>query len=66
MNEQEQTYRRLLAGHDWYYDYSDDHSAWSAGRAQREKLRELRKQIDPDCKIWNEIAPADFKQNIKN
>lgn len=62
MDEQEKNYRQMLAQHDWFYDYSDDHSAWSAGRAQREKLRELRKQIDPDSKIWDEIAPAEFKQ----
>ncbi len=62
----EQEYRAALKAHDWYYDYSDDHSVWSAGRAQRDQLRQLRKSLDSDGKIWNEIAQADFKQNIKN
>ena len=57
----EQQYRQALAGHDWYYDYSDDHSVWAAGKSQREALREMRKNIDPTGAIWNEYAPADFK-----
>lgn len=65
MNEKLENYRKLLAGHDWYYAYSDDHSVWSAGERARATLRELRKELDPDAKIWDEIAPDDFKQNKK-
>ena len=35
MNEALITLDRLLAFHDWYYDYSDDYSAWCRGRDQR-------------------------------
>lgn len=57
----EQQYRQALGAHDWYYDYSDDHSVWAAGKAQRAALRDMRNNIDADGKIWNEYAPADFK-----
>jgi hypothetical protein len=26
---------RLLASHDWYYDYSDDHGVWTRGTRER-------------------------------
>lgn len=60
MMNTEQEYRKALAGHDWYYDYSDDYSVWAAGKRQRESLREMRKHIDPEGVIWNECAPPDF------
>lgn len=28
----------MLKGHDWFYDYSDDHSVWIAGRESANKL----------------------------
>lgn len=57
----EQLYRELLATHDWFYDYSDDHSVWSRGAGVRAKLRDMRGQVDPTGKIWNEYAPDQFK-----
>ena len=36
----------LLSKHDWYYEYSDDHRAWSKGRDQAE---EIRRQSDICC-----------------
>ena len=57
----EQQYRKALAGHDWYYDYSDDHTVWSRGAGVRAKLRDMRAQVDPTGKIWNEYAPDQFK-----
>jgi len=29
---------RLLAKHDWTYEYSDDHSAWKRGRQERDAI----------------------------
>jgi len=57
----EQLYRELLATHDWFYDYSDDHTAWSRGKAMSQKIFGLRAQVDPTGKIWNEYAPDQFK-----
>lgn len=61
MSPEEENYRKLLRAHDWYYDYSDDHSVWKRGVAARDKLNGLRRQIDPEGTIWNEIAPDMYK-----
>lgn len=65
MNMSEQLYRQLLAQHDWYYQYADDFSVWSAGKAHLERIRELQKHIDPDYKIWNSIAPKDCQIKLE-
>ena len=39
MNIQE--YYDLLDRHDWYYDFSDDHGVWNAGRINADKLASL-------------------------
>lgn len=33
-------YVAQLRAHDWYYDYSDDHQVWLAGKAAEKSLRE--------------------------
>ncbi len=50
-------YRKALAAHDWYFDYSDDQSAWRRGREQRAHLMAEARAIDPDYAIWKEYAP---------
>jgi hypothetical protein len=30
-------YFNRLSNHDWYYDYSDDHSVWKRGSANRDR-----------------------------
>jgi hypothetical protein len=30
--------KRMIAKHDWYFDYSDDHSVWQRGVNERKKL----------------------------
>ena len=34
-------YYDMLTYHDWYYDYSDDHSVWQRGRDASENLRRI-------------------------
>lgn len=53
----QQEYRTLLQSHDWYYDYSDDHSVWTRGRNQHVKLQELARKVDPEYVVWEEFAP---------
>jgi hypothetical protein len=31
----------LLARHDWFYAFSDDHRVWSSGKATSEKLQHI-------------------------
>ena len=57
-------YKSLLAGHDWYYDYSDDHSVWTRGSNERDKLYKYQDAIDSDYKIWNEYAPEMFRRQV--
>lgn len=45
MNEALITLDRLLAFHDWTYEYSDDYSAWKRGQAQREAINEEAKRL---------------------
>lgn len=52
------TYTNLLHRHDWSYDWSDDHRAWTKGKAEREELLKLQPQVDPDFAIWNAHAPT--------
>lgn len=33
MNKEQ--FLKLLSTHDWYYSYSDDHSVWRKGQAER-------------------------------
>ena len=38
-------FENLLKSHDWYYDYSDDHSKWKRGSEQRKKILDLKKEL---------------------
>jgi len=54
-------YKKLLASHDWFYQNSDDHGEWSAGRAVFYTLCRQQGILDLDASIWNEYCPAEFK-----
>ena len=45
MNEHLITLDRLLAFHDWTYEYSDDHSAWTRGRRERDAIDAEQKRL---------------------
>lgn len=49
-------YRAALAAHDWYFEYSDDHAVWSAGRASLARIANLQRELDPDFAVWNLYA----------
>jgi hypothetical protein len=36
--EQLEKYIADLLRHDWFYEYSDDHSVWRAGKSERSRL----------------------------
>jgi hypothetical protein len=56
-------YRHLLRTHDWWYDFSDDHRVWQEGSRSRNELNKLQEVLDPDFKIWDDIAPEHFRRN---
>lgn len=57
-------YITKLKRHDWSYDYSDDHSVWQRGFAERDAIRNLQKVIDPDFEVYNKYAPDGYKVKV--
>lgn len=55
-------YRTMLRGHDWFFEYTEDHRVWRLGRLAQEQLEFLRRELDPDYAIWNTIAPEDCRR----
>ena len=45
MNENLVNLDQLLKSHDWYYDYSDDYSAWTRGRDERNAINQEQKRL---------------------
>lgn len=43
--------------HDWFYDYSDDHSVWTAGHENKQRIYRLAE----DNKILEKIV-SEFRQ----
>jgi hypothetical protein len=54
-------YTAALKSQDWFYEYSDDHRAWQAGKDAMEALRLAQRQLDPQALIWNEHAPKECR-----
>ena len=52
-----QQYIDMLKSHDWTYDYSDDHNAWTKGHEERNAIRSMAQKIDPDLEIYNKYDP---------
>lgn len=55
--ERVRDYETKLARMDWHYEYSDDHSVWTAGRRALGEVSALQAQLDPDRTIWNRYCP---------
>ena len=45
MNPELITLDRLLAFHDWHYEFTDDHSAWTRGVRERDAIRAEQKRL---------------------
>ena len=45
MNEHLLKLERLLQFHDWYYNYSDDHSVWQRGMSERDKINQEQRRL---------------------
>lgn len=37
--------RKMLETHDWYFDYSDDHTYWRRGQEEARNIRVLRESL---------------------
>lgn len=55
-------YVSALITHDWQFQFSDDHSTYVRGAAERQALCAMQATIDPLFRIWNRHAPVDFRR----
>lgn len=52
-------YIKRLKLHDWWFDYSEDHSVYTKGHEARNELILLQQDIDTDFQIWNQHCPEE-------
>ena len=48
-------FETMLAKHDWYYNFSDDHGVWTRGEAEIAKIHhilETRPDLQPSYQLW--------------
>ena len=55
-------YRADLKAHDWAYEWSDDGTVYRRGVTERARLMVDAASLDPDFKVWNEVAPAEYRR----
>lgn len=66
MNENLKALELLLAHHDWYYDYSDDYSAWTRGNRERATINaEQKRLIAEGLATVDEIVDLSYKYRPK-
>jgi len=58
-------YFKSLESHDWYYNYSDDHRAWSKGSEESRRLQSIAQEnptllrMYDDYSNWVHMTPED-------
>ena len=65
------TLEELLKTHDWTFDFSDDHSVWTRGNEERERLRSLALALgEHDAErvsnLWNALCPNGFERSTES
>ncbi|NBO55245.1 MAG: hypothetical protein EBU84_11770 [Actinobacteria bacterium] len=53
--------RRRLKYHDWYYDRSDDHRSWTAGRNNQARILSLVNQLGDEGKAAYDAARSNLR-----
>ena len=67
--ELKENFINALKSHDWFFDFSDDHSVWTRGRDEKSSLVAMGKQLVNSeemtsgqvANLWNEFAPERFR-----
>jgi hypothetical protein len=49
-------YLKELKSHDWYYNYSDDHSVWTKGRNNAHRLQAIAAEIGILGKMFDDYS----------
>ena len=55
----------VLANHDWYYQYSDDHRVWRNGQSNFDRIRMLSKESPEHTKLLEEYSSYVFRDADK-
>jgi len=55
----------MLANHDWYFEYSDDHKVWSRGRASRDRIFQVSKETPEHSKLYEEYFNYAFREGTQ-
>jgi hypothetical protein len=64
-------YFKRLESHDWYYNYSDDHRAWSKGSQESTRLQSIAQEnptllrMYKDYSNWVHMTPEDRSEVSK-
>jgi hypothetical protein len=67
MNEELNTLEELLARHDWFYDRSDDYSAWTRGQNESRAIQAEKNRLARECRATQEeIVELDALYRPKN
>ena len=64
-------FETLLKTHDWLFDFADDHSVWTRGHAERERLRSLaltlgKTDSERVSNLWNALCPDGFERSTES
>ena len=55
-----------LQHHDWYYDYSDDHSVWTRGKNESRAIRNLCQENELFTRMYTDFADYMFKHESRS
>ena len=57
----------LLRSHDWFYDYSDDHSVWSRGQRENDAINAEQHRLIHEVKVpYEEVKALTDKYFLKS
>ena len=52
---------KLLTDHDWTYNYSDDHRAWTKGSKEAFIIKDILQEVPLYTKMYKDYADYMFK-----
>ena len=52
---------KLLTDHDWTYNYSDDHRAWTKGSKEAQRLQAIMQEVSLYAKMYKDYSDYVFK-----
>jgi hypothetical protein len=58
-------YFKELQSHDWYYEYSDDHSVWTKGKNNLGRLQAAAQENEAMLRMYNDYADYVFNKMPK-